>query len=256
MQRLPIIIANWKLNGGTDLLCAAVASLNQQSFAAEVVICPPYLYLRELQNLLTKSEIKVGSQNISQFESGAYTGETSAQMIADAGIKFCLIGHSERREIFEENDDICHSKMQRAFASGITPVLCIGESLKQRESMLTEDVLSAQLNEGLANLDFNAADLCIAYEPVWAIGTGVAATPEMVQCVHAFIRQALVKVMGADLAQRTRILYGGSVNQGNAEQLLAAADIDGLLVGGASLDIQHFAAICAQAGQTEPVECA
>lgn len=245
--RRPIIIANWKLNGGVDLLCTSVASFIGKHHEAEIVVCPPYLYIREMLNFLRHSEVCIGSQNVSKFESGAYTGETSAQMLKEAGCQFCLIGHSERRSMFRENSASCQIKVQRALHHGVTPVLCIGENEKERENQVTKDVLTRQLEETLEGIDLTGDDICIAYEPVWAIGTGNAASPEIAQEVHQFIRHELNALYGSEIAQKIRLLYGGSVNKNNAKQLLSQTDIDGLLVGGASLDPEHFLEICQQA---------
>ncbi|WP_428980200.1 triose-phosphate isomerase [Catenovulum adriaticum] len=243
-NKRPIIMANWKLNGGVDLICSSVASLINQPFAAEIVICPPYLYLRDMLNFLQHSQINVGSQNVSKFKSGAYTGETSAQMLKEAGCQYCLVGHSERRETFGENNASCQLKIERALQSGLTPVLCIGESQKEYECDLTEQVLTRQLTESLENIDLSQQSICIAYEPVWAIGTGKSANAQVAQKVHYFIRQQLKAMYSEQTAQNTRIMYGGSVNKNNAETMLEQPDIDGLLVGGASLDPAHFSEIC------------
>ncbi|MER2491346.1 triose-phosphate isomerase [Catenovulum sediminis] len=245
--RRPIIIANWKLNGGIDLMCSSVASFIRKHYEAEIVVCPPYIYIRDMLNFLQHSEIRIGSQNVSKFESGAYTGETSAQMLKEAGCKFCLIGHSERRAMFRENNASCQIKVERALAHNLTPVLCIGENQEERENQITKDVLTRQLTEGLEGIDLTDKNICIAYEPVWAIGTGKAASPEIAQEVHQFIRHELAALYGEECAQGIRLLYGGSVNKTNAKQLLTQEDIDGLLVGGASLDPEHFLDICQQA---------
>jgi triosephosphate isomerase (TIM) len=195
---------------------------------------------------LQYSELQIGSQNVSKYESGAYTGETSAQMLKEAGCSLCLIGHSERRTMFNESNKACQTKLTTALSHGLLPVLCIGESHEERLANITQDVLYRQLSECLAGVDLHNRDICIAYEPVWAIGTGLAATPEMVQGVHRFIREQLTQLFDAAIANRLRIVYGGSVNKTNAQELLEQEDIDGLLVGGASLDPGHFLAICQQ----------
>ncbi|KMT65690.1 triose-phosphate isomerase [Catenovulum maritimum] len=245
-SRKPIVIANWKLNGGFDLLCSSVASFVKKSFLAEVYICPPYLYIRDLLHFLQYSVVNIGSQNVSKYQSGAYTGETSAQMLAEAGCKLCLIGHSERRSMFRENNASCQIKLKRAFENNLMPVLCIGENLEEKNAGITKDILSRQINESFEALDIADNSFCIAYEPVWAIGTGQAATPETAQEVHAYIREQLVSLFGQDKAQQIRILYGGSVTKLNTTELLTQPDIDGLLVGGASLDAEHFMSICQQ----------
>lgn len=246
-QRKPIVIANWKLNGGLDLICTSVASFIGKHFDAQIVICPPYIYMRDMMTFLKYSELQIGSQNVSRYESGAYTGETSAQMLKQAGCDLCLIGHSERRAMFAENNLGCQIKVQTALNHGLLPVLCVGETREEREAGVTNEIIFTQLSEGLPKIDLIGKDLCIAYEPVWAIGTGLAATPEMVQEVHGFIRAKLVKLYGEAVADSVRIVYGGSVNKNNAKELLSQPDIDGLLVGGASLDPDHFLAICEQA---------
>lgn len=245
-QRKPIVIANWKLNGGIDLICTSVASFIGKHFAADIVVCPPYLYMRDMLTFLQYSELRIGSQNVSRYESGAYTGETSAQMLKQAGVSLCIIGHSERRAMFAENNLGCSIKVQTSLNYDLLPVLCIGETGEERSQNRTTEVLLTQLRECLDKVQLDDKDLCVAYEPVWAIGTGLAATPEMVQEVHSFIRRELEHLFGEAVADRVRIVYGGSVNKTNAAELLKQPDIDGLLVGGASLDPGHFLAICEQ----------
>lgn len=253
-KRKPIVIANWKLNGGIDLICTSVASFIGKHFAAQIAICPPYIYMRDMLTFLQHSEIKIGSQNVSKFESGAFTGETSAQMLKQAGCVLCLIGHSERRAMFRESNQSCQIKIKTALNHGLLPVLCIGENLEERQANITKDVLFTQLRECLADIDLTHGELCIAYEPVWAIGTGLAATPEDVQEIHRAIRLQLANIFDADTASRVRLLYGGSVTKSNASNLLRQDDIDGLLVGGASLDPGHFLAICQQASEHATAE--
>lgn len=248
-QRKPIVIANWKLNGGIDLICTSVASFIGKHFEADIVVCPPYLYMRDMLTFLQYSELRIGSQNVSRYESGAYTGETSAQMLKQAGCSLCIIGHSERRAMFAENNLGCSIKVQTALNYDLLPVLCIGETGEERSQNRTTEVLLTQLRECLDKVQLDGKDICIAYEPVWAIGTGLAATPEMVQEVHSFIRHELVQLYGEAVAEDIRIVYGGSVNKTNASELLKQPDIDGLLVGGASLDPGHFLAICEQVSE-------
>lgn len=245
-RRKPIVIANWKLNGGLDLICVSVASFIGKHFDADIAICPPYIYMRDMMTFLQYSELHIGSQNVSRFESGAYTGETSAQMLKQAGCSLCLIGHSERRAMFGETNEGCNIKVRTVLSHDLLPVLCVGENQQEREANVTEDVLYKQLHEGLADIDLENKDLCIAYEPVWAIGTGLAATPQIAQDVHQFIRAQLNDIFGSANADRLRILYGGSVNKVNTKELLSQPDVDGLLVGGASLDPGHFLVICRQ----------
>jgi len=253
-QRKPIVIANWKLNGGIDLICTSVASFIGKHFETDIAICPPYLYMRDMLTFLQYSELKIGSQNVSRYDSGAYTGETSAQMLKEAGCSLCIIGHSERRAMFAENNIGCQVKIQTALNHGLLPVLCIGETQEERAANTTKTVLLTQLSEGLNTIDLAGKDICIAYEPVWAIGTGLAATPDMVQEIHYFIRQELTRLYNEEIANRVRIVYGGSVNKTNATELLKQKDIDGLLVGGASLDPGHFLAICEQVSEQAIVQ--
>ena len=248
-QKVPFVVANWKLNGGTDLICASVASVVKQHFRAEVGIAPPYVYISDMVNFLRNTSIRVGSQNVSKFDSGAYTGETSAQMLKEVGCSFCLIGHSERRQVFLENDASCKTKVERTLSAGLMPVLCVGENLQQYQLGLTRDILYRQLHQALAGIELDALRLCIAYEPVWAIGTGKAASASQVREIHAYIRQELECLFGQQAAERVHILYGGSVKKDNAAELLATPHVDGLLVGGASLDPEHFVQICAIANE-------
>lgn len=201
-QRKPIVIANWKLNGGLDLICVSVASFIGKHFDADIAICPPYIYMRDMMTFLQFSELHIGSQNVSRFESGAYTGETSAQMLKEAGCSLCLIGHSERRAMFGETNEGCRIKVQTVLSHDLLPVLCVGENQQQREANITESVLYEQLHEGLAGIELHDKDLCIAYEPVWAIGTGLAATPQIAQEVHQFIRAQLSDIFGAATANQ------------------------------------------------------
>ncbi|MBU2886513.1 triose-phosphate isomerase [Gilvimarinus agarilyticus] len=249
-KQAPFVIANWKLNGGIDLTCTSVASMLNRKFEARIGIAPPYVYIGDMVSFLRNSDIMVGSQNVSKFASGAFTGETSAQMLSEVGCQFCLIGHSERRQVFLENDNSCHTKMEKALDNNLIPVLCVGENLQQYELGLTNDILYRQLHQSLPDLNLEGKELCIAYEPVWAIGTGKAATADQVQKVHSFIYQELVEILGTERANKVHILYGGSVNKDNVEELLSTPHVDGVLVGGASLDPEHFAEICALANKS------
>lgn len=237
-----IVAGNWKMNGTlalVDLVKSELApALNADSVAAEVVVLPPSLYLDHLIG----SGVKVGIQNVSQYESGAYTGETAARMAADIGCQYALIGHSERREHFGDSDEVVAQKVRRVIEAGLMPMLCVGEHLSQRESGQAEQVVSTQLKNALVNCEASELEsLVIAYEPVWAIGTGVTATPEQAQSMHAFIREQLDKLgVKADLIP---LLYGGSVKAANAEELFGQPDIDGGLVGGASLNMAEFLSI-------------
>jgi triosephosphate isomerase len=248
MQR-PVFAANWKMHHGPTAARAFLAAfLARFSPRADrtVVLFPPAVSVHPVVTArAARTDIKVGVQNIHTEEKGAYTGETSAPMARDAGADFALVGHSERRHIFGETDAQTSRKCAVAFASGLTPILCVGETIEQRESGATVPVVLGQLRAGLSELDARAiAKAAIAYEPVWAIGTGRTATPQDAEAVHAVIRQTLVALAGGDGAA-VPILYGGSVNRQNAASLLAAAEVDGLLVGGASLDPEAWAAIAA-----------
>ena len=245
----PLVVANWKLNGGTDLICTSVASIRNQTFNVDIGIAPPYVYISDLVTFLRNSAIMVGSQNVSKFESGAFTGETSAQMLKEVGCQFCLIGHSERRQVFLENSESCHTKVERALAAGLMPIVCIGENAQQYDLGLTRDILYRQLHQALDGIQLAGRPLAIAYEPVWAIGTGKAANAQIVAQVHQFIHDELAIILGDESAAMVKILYGGSVKKDNAAELLAISHVNGLLVGGASLDPQHFVQICAIANE-------
>jgi triosephosphate isomerase len=248
MQR-PVFAANWKMNHGPTAARAFVATfLGRFGPQADrtIVLFPPALSVHSVVGARAgRTDIKVGVQNIYMEEKGAFTGEISASMSRDAGAEFVLVGHSERRHIFGETDLHTARKCAVAFAHGLTPVLCVGETIAQRESGVTDDIVLTQLRGGLADLDVLAIlQVAIAYEPVWAIGTGRTATPDDAASVHAVIRDALMGLAGREAAS-VPILYGGSVNRQNAASLLAAPGVDGLLVGGASLDPEAWAAIAA-----------
>jgi triosephosphate isomerase len=248
MQR-PVFAANWKLHHGPTAARAFVAAFLARFSPRPdrtVVLFPPAISVHPVVMARgDRTDIKVGVQNIHTEEKGAFTGETSAPMARDAGAELALVAHSERRHIFGETDAQAARKCAVAFAHGLTPMLCVGETIAQRESGATNDVVLTQLRAGLAELDPQAIRrMAIAYEPVWAIGTGRTATPDDAASVHALIRDALVAHAGRDAAS-VPILYGGSVNRQNAGSLLAAPGVDGLLVGGASLDPEAWAAIAA-----------
>jgi triosephosphate isomerase len=215
---------------------------------AEVLVCPPFVYLWETARLLKDSDVALGAQSVCAEAQGAFTGEVSGAMLRDVGCRYVIVGHSERRQLFGENDTLVARKFVSALAHGLTPVLCVGETLEERESGRTTEVVSRQLEAVLAVSGAAAfGNAVIAYEPVWAIGTGRNATPEQAQEVHGMIR-GKVAVRDATIAASVRILYGGSVKASNARELFAMADIDGGLVGGASLKAEEFAQICAAAG--------
>jgi triosephosphate isomerase len=248
MQR-PVLAANWKMHHGPTAARAFVAAFLARFSPRPdrtVVLFPPALSVHPVVAARAdRTDIIVGVQNIHTEEKGAFTGEISAPMSRDAGAEFVLVGHSERRHVFGETNEQAARKCAVAFAHGLTPVLCVGETIAQRESGATDKVVLEQLRGGLADLDPpDVRRIAIAYEPVWAIGTGRNATPDDAAGVHAVIRDALVGLAGRDAAA-IPILYGGSVNRQNAASLLAASGVDGLLVGGASLDPEAWAAIAA-----------
>jgi len=244
-----LIAGNWKMNGGLAaneaLLRALRAGLAQQAPACDVAVAVPAPYLAQLQALTAGSVIAAGAQDLSAHEAGAYTGEVSAAMLHDFGVRYVLVGHSERRQYHGETDADVAAKAQRALATGITPIVCVGETLAQREMGETEAVVKRQLAAVIHLNGHCISEIVVAYEPVWAIGTGRTATPEQAQQVHAVLRAQLAAA--TTHADRIRLLYGGSMNAANAAQLLAQPDIDGGLVGGASLKAQDFLQIIAAA---------
>ena len=211
---------------------------------SKVIVCSPYPYLSEVEALATHSQLHVGAQDLNVNAAGAFTGEVSADMLKDFGVEHVIVGHSERRSLYGESDDIVAEKVQVALDNGLTPLFCIGELLEERESGNTEAVVSRQMNAVINRVGIEAfKNIIVAYEPVWAIGTGVTATPEQAQDTHAFIR-SLLAGHDNDIAQSTPILYGGSMNPANADELIACEDIDGGLIGGASLKSDDFLQIC------------
>ncbi len=210
----------------------------------EIVVAPPFTGLYEAVKAADGSSISIAAQDVFWQSEGAYTGEVSAEMLSDLGVRACIIGHSERRQYFGETDKSVADKLAAVLAEGLSPIMCVGENEHERESGLTESVLSRQVPAGLATFDpGNAGRVCIAYEPIWAIGTGRTATPDMAQEAAAFVRQQVATALGDTAAQSVRILYGGSVTPENVDELMAQADIDGALVGGASLKIESFARV-------------
>jgi triosephosphate isomerase len=246
-MRKILVAGNWKLNGSlaeTEALIKGVISGMGSVTAADVAICPPYPYLALAQSLLKDSAVYLGGQDVSDQSSGAYTGEVSAAMLKEFGCHYAIVGHSERRALFAESDEFTARKFAAAQAGGLVPILCVGELLEERESGITEEVVARQL-DAVINLSGVASlgNAVIAYEPVWAIGTGKTASPDQAQAVHEFIR---TRVAGHDaaIAEKVQILYGGSVKPDNAAELFAKADIDGGLIGGAALKAEDFLGIC------------
>lgn len=238
-----LIAGNWKMNGGLAaneaLVQAMLAGIGQP--AADVALCVPAPYLAQLQSLLQGSSIAWGAQDVSAHEQGAYTGEVSVSMLKDFGCRYALVGHSERRQYHGETDALVAAKAQHALAGGVTPIVCVGETLAEREAGETEAVVKRQLAAVIHTVAHCTTEIVVAYEPVWAIGTGKTATPEMAQAVHAVLRAQLAAATGN--AKRVHILYGGSMNAANAASLLAQPDIDGGLIGGAALKAADFVAI-------------
>ena len=247
-MRRPVFIANWKMNHGPTEARAYMAAFTATWTPRKdrsVIFCPPAISVSTvIQALGSRADIGVGVQNVWTEDSGAFTGETSARMAADAGARYALVGHSERRHVFGETDQETALKCAAVVRNGLTPILCVGELLDQRDAGDTQKVVLCQLEAGLADLSAESiANAIVAYEPVWAIGTGKTATPADASHVHGLLREALSRRIG-DLAAAVPILYGGSVNAGNAEALLAARGVDGLLVGGSSLDATMWVTIC------------
>jgi triosephosphate isomerase len=246
MARKPLIAGNWKMHGslaGSRALVAALVA-GRKGDHADMLVCPPTAYLSSALDWLDGSQILLGAQNLAEHEgSGAYTGECSGEMLADVGCSHVIVGHSERRSLYGETDSVVAAKFKAAQAASLIPVVCVGETLEEREAEATQGVVARQVD---AVIDAAGAaalgNAVIAYEPVWAIGTGRTATPEQAQDVHAAIR-ALVAARDATIAAGVRILYGGSMKPANAGELLAMPDIDGGLIGGASLDAEQFLAI-------------
>lgn len=247
-MRKTLIAGNWKMNKNiaetVDLINALKSQLTSDDEHRIVVICPPFTSLVTASNLLQGSPIRLGAQNMSEHDEGAYTGEVSWKMLISAGCEYVIVGHSERRQYFAESDKLINLKARKALASGLRPIICVGETLDEREKGITEKVVTTQTGGVLEGLSANDMDrVVIAYEPVWAIGTGRNATPDQAEEVHKLIRRLVAEKYGQPVAENTLILYGGSVKPDNAAALMAQADIDGALVGGACLKADSFLGI-------------
>jgi len=245
-MRKTIVAGNWKMNASKDSVESLVTDIlsGASDVSTDIIVCAPFPYLSQVEALIEGSNLMLGAQNLNVNASGAFTGEVSAEMIKDFGANHVIVGHSERRSLYGETSEIVAEKTKAAIDSGLTPILCLGESLDQRESGKTESVVSEQLNKVIKAVGIEAFNnIIIAYEPVWAIGTGVTATPEQAQAVHKFIRD-LLATSDQDIADKTAILYGGSMNAGNAVELISCSDIDGGLIGGAALKAEDFLQIC------------
>ncbi|MEO9886068.1 MAG: triose-phosphate isomerase [Balneola sp.] len=243
-----LIAGNWKMNGGPFEAAELLEGLRKHkdtfSDDVDVLVCPPFVSLGMAVKYLHNSEIQVGAQNFHYEDNGAFTGEISAAMVAESGCNFVLIGHSERRQYFNETDENVNRKALKALSNKIAPVICVGESLEQRKKGIHFDLVSNQIKKSLQDIsESEVLDVVIAYEPIWAIGTGETASPDQAQEMHAFIRSELAKLYNEETALAIRILYGGSMKPGNAEELLSQTDVDGGLIGGASLQAESFSEI-------------
>lgn len=254
-MRKPFVAGNWKMHGSKAMISTLVSQLSKawtQGDKVDVAVCPPAIYIDYVQRSLSNPMIKVGAQNMaSEPEYGAFTGEISAPMLKDFDCRYVILGHSERRSLFGETDEVIACKVEIALDAHITPILCVGETLEERDAGITEQVIEKQLDAVIERVGAAAFDrIVVAYEPVWAIGTGKTAFPEQAQAVHAFIRDKIY-LLDADAADAMIIQYGGSVKPGNAEELFSQPDIDGGLIGGASLVAEDFLAICEAAAKVK-----
>ena len=247
-MRKKVIAGNWKMFNDIPATANLINELKQkltsEKTVVDVIVCPPFTSLESASKLLKDSSIKLGAQNMYFEESGAFTGEISALMLKSVGCEFVILGHSERRTIFKETDELINKKIKKALQSGLYPIFCIGETLKERKEGITENVIRTQIVGGLNNITIDdLKKIIIAYEPVWAIGTGRNATPQQAQEVHSFIRNLISELFSKDAAQELIIQYGGSVKPENAKDLLSQPDVDGALVGGACLKADSFISI-------------
>ncbi len=248
-MRKPFVVGNWKMNTDSHTsidLAKRIASESSEAagHGVAVAVCPPFVYLQSLTKALSASGVAVGAQDLYYELEGAFTGEISPSMLKDVGCIYALCGHSERRHVIGETDELVNKKVTAALGGGLLPILCVGELLAERDASQTEQVVSRQIKSGLAGLSAEKVSaVTMAYEPVWAIGTGRTATPQQAQEVHSFVRKLLAEMYDDQLAEEIRILYGGSAKPGNAADLMSQDDVDGLLVGGASLSADDFLAI-------------
>jgi triosephosphate isomerase len=248
-MRKPLVAGNWKMNTDSHTSIELVKEIASGSSeiagrSVHVAVLPPFVYLQAVAKALRPTSIALGAQDIYYEAKGAFTGEISASMLKDIGCTYVLCGHSERRHVIGETDELINKKVGAAISGGLLPILCVGELIKERKASKTEEVVTRHVRAGLADLSAEKASaVTIAYEPVWAIGTGLTATPQQAQEVHSLIRELLSEMYGTELARETRILYGGSAKPDNAADLMCQQDVDGLLVGGASLNADDFIAI-------------
>ncbi|MFO8015075.1 MAG: triose-phosphate isomerase [Phycisphaerae bacterium] len=257
MPRKPFICGNWKMNttrAEAVALAEGTAGVAAEYTGVEVGACPPACYIEAVVAAAANTPLVVGGQNMYAEAKGAFTGEIAGPMLVDLGCEYVILGHSERRHVFGEPDDLIARKVRAAFEFGLKPILCVGELLEERKAGKTETIVRRHVTSGFEGLATDqAARIVIAYEPVWAIGTGETATPDQAQEVHAFIRTLLEEMVDADLAQAVRIQYGGSVKPENAHDLMEQPDIDGALVGGASLKVESFSRIIAEGAKAKQV---
>lgn len=248
-MRTPLIAGNWKMNtdtAGARQLASAIASRADEAAGTELLVCPPNVYLSLVRDAIGDAAVGLGAQNVYPEANGAFTGETSTDMLCDLGVQYVILGHSERRHILGESDEDVNKKTLAALKAGLRPIVCVGELLEEREAGKTSEVIRRQFEGSLANVsEEQILSTVIAYEPVWAIGTGKVATTEQAEEVHADLRNQLTSRYNAETAEKIRILYGGSVKPDNAEQLLSQPNVDGALIGGASLKADDFLAIAA-----------
>ena len=241
----PFIAGNWKMNtdaAGATALASGLADELKGIDSVDVAVCPPFVYLQAVAGAIAGSQIKMGAQDVYFEDKGAFTGEISCGMLKDVCCSYVIVGHSERRHVLGETDGLINKKLAAAIAGGLQPILCVGELLEQREAAQTDDVVAGQVKKGLAGVTAEQMQMVtVAYEPVWAIGTGKTATSQQAQEVHAMIRRLLVELYDESIAGKTRIQYGGSAKPANTAELMANPDVDGLLVGGASLKVADFA---------------
>ncbi|MFM1856478.1 MAG: hypothetical protein RLZ83_1787 [Pseudomonadota bacterium] len=248
MSQRKLVVGNWKMNGREQANAALLDDLIRDlPLACDVAICPPFPYIAQVSKRLADTGMAWGAQDCSAHPDGAYTGEVSAPMLADLGCRYAIVGHSERRTLHAESDETVALKAKALLGSGITPIVCVGETLTQRQGGETDAVVKRQLSAVIHTLGHCTGEIVVAYEPVWAIGTGLTATPEQAQAVHALLRAQLAAA--TEHAQRVRLLYGGSVKPDNAAALFSQSDIDGGLIGGASLKASDFIAICRAAAR-------
>lgn len=247
VTRRPLIVGNWKMNLDRSQAHGLAEGISRESARfehADAAVCPPFVYLDVVSQAVRGSRLEIGAQDVCYEQNGAYTGEISTSMLIDLGCTYVILGHSERRHIFGETDEVVNKKLLASLTAGLRPIVCVGETLEQRENGTTNQVVSAQFDRSLAGLTEDQMPLVtIAYEPVWAIGTGKVATPEQAEEVHSELRELLTRRYNTTIADSVRIQYGGSVKSSNAQDLLSRPNIDGALVGGASLKVEEFLGI-------------